>query len=250
MNKTGLNDNRLSLQAKGLLCYLLSKPDNWYVNTDDIIAHTSNRIKSIRTAMTELIHFRYMFKHQFRNKDGTYDSYNYLIYENPKQSLPIKTTTYPKRPFRSSVKPFSDKDTLLSNKDKKLITAATTQSSVKSNKSKLSAAELDYHNTRNQTLLLLKHLNITNSKKLFDIFNISDIFRYATWIQHRNCRMSNPTGFLITAIKEKWLDNLDSHTHDQETLLFYYRCSKCLKVFGYEDPIPDYSFCIKCGGKY
>ena len=32
VNNTAINDNRLSFRAKGVLVYILSKPDNWRVS--------------------------------------------------------------------------------------------------------------------------------------------------------------------------------------------------------------------------
>ena len=63
MNKTGLNDKRLSLKSKGLLCYLLSKPDNWYISTQDIISNNDNARASVFSAINELVRYGYMFKH-------------------------------------------------------------------------------------------------------------------------------------------------------------------------------------------
>ena len=36
MNNTGINDKNLSFKAKGVLAYLISKPDNWYINYRDL----------------------------------------------------------------------------------------------------------------------------------------------------------------------------------------------------------------------
>ena len=32
-----LEDTRLSWRAKGLLCYMLSRPDNWKINKTDLV---------------------------------------------------------------------------------------------------------------------------------------------------------------------------------------------------------------------
>lgn len=246
MNKTGLNDKRLSLKAKGLLCYLLSKPDNWYIDTKELTSNNSNGLKSILSTINELVHFSYIQKLQLRNNNGQYQNYNYLVFENPYSPNPIKTTTSPKRPFRLTDNPLTDKDTLLINNKKESNDTTATPHSKYPSFNTMSAADIDILNTKTETKKLLNQLKIKNHKKLFDIFPISDIFKYATWIHDRNVRMKNPTGFLITAIKQKWIDNIDTHGNDQEHLLFYYRCQQCHRVFGYQDPIHDYSFCNKC----
>ncbi|GAI91055.1 unnamed protein product, partial [marine sediment metagenome] len=83
MNNSGVNDPRLSLKAKGLLAYLMSKPDCWYINYNDIIKHSSNGIKSIRSAISELLSFGYMERAQLRNYNGEYGFYDFIVYEKP-----------------------------------------------------------------------------------------------------------------------------------------------------------------------
>ena len=248
MNKTVLEDNRLSLKAKGLCCYLLGKPDDWYIHTDEIASNSTNGIKSIWSAIKELVKYGYMYKHQFRKEDGKYHSYNYLVFENP-GGIPLKkTTTSPNRPFRSSVNGSSDNGTLLINNKELNNKKAASKSFNKSNSNVKSAAYLEKTNKTTLIEKILYDLNISNQKIFFDSFPISDIFQYATWIKERNCAMKNPTGFLYTAIKEKWMDNILLESKDPKSLLYYYRCSECGKVFGYPDQILDYFLCNKCEG--
>ncbi|MBA7477068.1 hypothetical protein ES707_12466 [subsurface metagenome] len=248
MNKTVLEDKRLSLKAKGLCCYLLGKPDDWYIHTDEIASNSTNGIKSILSAIKELVKYGYMYKHQFRKEDGKYHSYNYLVFENPGGTPLIKTTTSPNRPFRSSVKGSSDNGTLLINKSNKLIKEAASKSFNKSNNDVKSAAYFEKTNKTTVIEKILSDLNISNQKIFFDSFPLSDIFQYSMWIKERNCAMINPTGFLYTAIKEKWMDNILLESKDPKSRLYYYRCSECGKVFGYPDQILDYTLCNKCEG--
>lgn len=245
MNKTVLDDKRLSFKATGLLTYLLGKPDNWFINYYNLVHSKTDGIHSITSAFKELMKFGYIHKLQFRSNDGTYDSYHYLVFEKPKTSSSVKTITQPKSGF-----PISDNQVLLINKRKKLIKQQQPSTLNKSNIIAVAVAKLSSKNKKTETVLLLRELKIRNHKKLFALFSFSDIFKYANWIKDKNCRMKNPTGFLITAIKEKWLDNLDADPDDSETFLFYYKCQKCGKVFSYVDPIRDYDFCNKCGGIY
>jgi hypothetical protein len=248
MNKTVLEDKRLSLKAKGLCCYLLGKPDNWYIHTDEIASNSKNGIKSIWSAIKELVKYGYMYKHPFRKEDGKYHSYNYLVFECPGGTPLIKTTTSPNRPFGSSDNGSSDNGTLLiNNKELNNINAAS-KTLDKSNSKVKSAAYLKKLNKTTLIEKILSDLNISNQKIFFDSFPLSDIFQYATWIKERNCSMKNPTGFLYTAIKDNWMDNILLESQDPKSRLFYYRCCGCGKVFGYPDPISDYSFCNKCEG--
>ncbi|NVM55338.1 MAG: hypothetical protein HWN66_16645 [Candidatus Helarchaeota archaeon] len=211
MNKTGLNDKRLSLKAKGLLCYLLSKPDNWYVNINEIVSNSNNGIKSIHSAINELIKFGYIFKHQFRNNDGKFYNYNYLIYEKPEKLKPIKTTTQPKRPFRQTDKRIPDNSTLLINNNNKVIKDSLTTIIRRQNNFCDVHEDLNLQKLKKETILLLHELHIKNFKKLFDSYSVYDIFDYADWMLSFKSRIKNPTGFLISALKENWLDLNELH---------------------------------------
>ncbi|GAJ21582.1 unnamed protein product, partial [marine sediment metagenome] len=108
-----------------------------------------------------------------------------------------------------------------------------------------SAAYLENLNKTTLIEKILHDLNISNQKIFFDSFPLSDIFQYSMWIKERNCAMRNPTGFLFTAIKEKWMDNILLEDYDPKSRLYYYRCNSCLKVFGYPEEIKDFYLCNK-----
>ncbi|MBA7532421.1 hypothetical protein ES705_24647 [subsurface metagenome] len=150
----------------------------------------------------------------------------------------------------SAVRPSAVSQPLLSNKTALNNKTTATESSNKSNSIAVVVRNFVKRNKNTELSLLLRELKIYNHKKLFALFPFSDILKYANWIKDKNCIMKNPTGFLITAIKEKWLDNLDADSNDGKQLLFYYKCQKCGKVFSYIDPILNYDFCNKCGGIY
>ena len=49
-----LNDDNLSWKAKGILCYLLSKPDDWKPQVTDLTNHGSNGNGSVSSGLLEL----------------------------------------------------------------------------------------------------------------------------------------------------------------------------------------------------
>lgn len=248
MNKTSINDKRLSLKAKGLHCFLLSKPDNWYIDTRDIVSNNSNGRDSVLSSINELVKYGYMYKHRFRNNDGTFNSYNYLVYENPHGIPHTKPPAPPQTDFPILDRPITDNHTLLINKRYQLIKEAASKNLHKSNKkSNYVAYSIK---TPEETILiqLLNSLHIINYKIFFDSFSISDILTYANWVKERNCTMVNPTGFLYTALKDRWMDNIVLESQDPKSRLFYYRCFECGKVYGYPDLISDYHLCNKCEG--
>lgn len=72
-----LNDDSISWKAKGLLCYLLSKPENWRSNYLDIMKHSPRKENgkytdgeiSLRTIMKELVSNGYAKKEVIVDKD-------------------------------------------------------------------------------------------------------------------------------------------------------------------------------------
>jgi len=52
--KSMLDDQNLSWKAKGILCYLLGKPDDWKARTMDIQRHGVNGGSSVQTGLKEL----------------------------------------------------------------------------------------------------------------------------------------------------------------------------------------------------
>lgn len=83
IDKYGLNDERLSWKAKGLLAYLLSKPDDWQVYETDLIKRATDGRDSVRTGLRELEKFGYLSRRQIRGENGSFGHVEYIIYERP-----------------------------------------------------------------------------------------------------------------------------------------------------------------------
>lgn len=54
IDKRPLEDVRLSWRAKGLLVYLLTKPDNWVVVMSDLVTRSRDKRQSTQKAFAEL----------------------------------------------------------------------------------------------------------------------------------------------------------------------------------------------------
>jgi len=83
IDKHGLNDDRLSWKAKGLLAYLLSKPDNWQVYERDLIKRATDGRDAVRTGLRELEKYGYLARRQIRREDGSFGHMEYVVYERP-----------------------------------------------------------------------------------------------------------------------------------------------------------------------
>lgn len=49
-----INNKELSLKAKGLLCYLISKPDGWNFSAENIATQNKEGLLAIKSALKEL----------------------------------------------------------------------------------------------------------------------------------------------------------------------------------------------------
>jgi len=68
-----LTDERLSWEARGLLGYLLSKPDDWQVRLYDLVRRGPAGEHKIRRMLRELGEAGYLRRHRFRGPDGRFE---------------------------------------------------------------------------------------------------------------------------------------------------------------------------------
>ena len=84
------NDKDLSWEARGVLAYLLSKPDDWTVRNGDIYKQGPAGINKVKRILGELQEAGYLQRTRFRKSDGTFE-WESTIYETPPTIAP-KTT--------------------------------------------------------------------------------------------------------------------------------------------------------------
>lgn len=78
-----LNDDRLSFRARGVLIWLLSKPDDWRTRSDSIAAQSPTEGRdAIRSALRELAELGYLAREKFQNELGQWCTVQ-TIYEEP-----------------------------------------------------------------------------------------------------------------------------------------------------------------------
>jgi len=83
MHKGFFDDHRLSFKAKGILGYLLTKPDNWEVRITDLMNHAKDGRDSIYAGLAELKTHGYYSKIQVRGENGRLSHWESLICEVP-----------------------------------------------------------------------------------------------------------------------------------------------------------------------
>ncbi len=114
LDNTGIRDERLSWKAKGLHTYLLHLPNDWDVYLNDLKNRSKDGRDSTASAINELIDNGYIERKVKREK-GKFASYEYTIYEKPYTGNP------------KTVNPITEKPTLLSTKDTKLLNKVSTK---------------------------------------------------------------------------------------------------------------------------
>lgn len=82
MDKTPLNDKRLSWKAKGIMAYMLSKPDDWTFYLDEIATHSTDGMSSFRSGFNELKKLGYIQRVQSRDETGKFN-WETIVYEQP-----------------------------------------------------------------------------------------------------------------------------------------------------------------------
>ena len=84
ISNQALEDPRLSLKAKGLLAYLLTKPDGWTVVVAHLVKQSNDGRHAVDQALKELERYGYIIRtKQGRGQGGKFDSVDTEVHERP-----------------------------------------------------------------------------------------------------------------------------------------------------------------------
>lgn len=81
------NDKSLSWEARGVLAYLLSKPDDWTVRNGDLYKQGPAGINKVKRILAELQKAGYLQRTRIRKPDGTFE-WETTLYETPPTIAP------------------------------------------------------------------------------------------------------------------------------------------------------------------
>lgn len=114
LDKRISEDKRLTWEARGLLVYLLGKPDHWKVSTHALINETVGTRKhsgrdSVRAILGELMSAGYMVRIVARAEQGKVAGYDYIVSERPGTDSPATDQPGPVNP------PLVSNDVVVSN---------------------------------------------------------------------------------------------------------------------------------------
>lgn len=83
INKKSLWDKNLSLEAVGLWTRLLSRPDNWQINAEELATSCNCYVRGIYRILKELITHGYAYRHQEKSQNGKFAPVIYYVFEVP-----------------------------------------------------------------------------------------------------------------------------------------------------------------------
>ena len=103
IDQRAIEDARLSWAARGLLVYLLSKPDDWQVRVKDLQKRGDLGRDGIYKLLAVLRRFHYLRYEKNRTRDGRVRGGSYAVYEVPYTDSP--ETAFPDTAPPGTVKP-------------------------------------------------------------------------------------------------------------------------------------------------
>ncbi len=89
----------MSWKAKGLLGYLLSRPDDWTVRLGDLVKRSTDKMHATRQALRELVMAGHALQVEYRHPNGKYAGTVYEVHERPLYENPL--AVYPKAEKRT-----------------------------------------------------------------------------------------------------------------------------------------------------
>lgn len=106
-----IDNSSLSFKARGLLIYMLSKPDDWQFYTSELAKHSSKEgIAAIKSALHEIEKAGYLIRQKKRQDDGKFGGIDWKLVDTPAFSPEVD---YPLADKPSADKPLADNRTLL-----------------------------------------------------------------------------------------------------------------------------------------
>lgn len=81
-------NKKLTLKAKGMICTMLSLPDDWNFSEMGLVELSNDSRTGIRNTLNELMEYGYLTRKQLKNKNGSFANMEYTIYEEPLYQKP------------------------------------------------------------------------------------------------------------------------------------------------------------------
>lgn len=122
IDRRPLEDDRLSWAARGVLGYLLAKPDDWALRIENLRRHGDLGRDALYGILKQLRHYGYVERRVMRDEKGRITQTLYVVYEVPRTESPLPDkpdTAYPDAGAPDSDGPDRAEPTQLSNQGTK-----------------------------------------------------------------------------------------------------------------------------------
>ena len=83
-----VNDDRISFGAKGVACYLLSKPDGWQFYLIDIQNHSNESLLKVKKYIKELESIGFLIRIKIKNDKGQFIGLEYRFNLEYTETIP------------------------------------------------------------------------------------------------------------------------------------------------------------------
>lgn len=97
IRRATFEDSRLSWEARGLLGYLLVKPDDWKINVSNLVNQSPGGRDRVYRILSELIEHHYIQRTEIRIS-GKISGYEYVVFEEPYTEEPDEIQSSPVGP--------------------------------------------------------------------------------------------------------------------------------------------------------
>ncbi len=87
INKYAIRNSSLSFKARGILCYLLEKPNNWRVYQSELVKNTTDGKDAVSSGIKELEEHGYIVKARIRDDKGKILRWEYIVLEEPQDEI-------------------------------------------------------------------------------------------------------------------------------------------------------------------
>lgn len=168
MDNSGLQDPGLSWKAKGLLAFMLSRPDDWRFYVNELQQNATDGKGATASGIRELIEAGYIAREQKREK-GRFKSYDYTIYEtgvpvsddspteNPEPDKPALENPSPERPSPEKPKTKNPSTDNPNSEKQPIINTNNKPNTKRPNTKEIYTGVFDYWNRQG----IIKHRKIT-----------------------------------------------------------------------------------------
>lgn len=112
LDKGFLNNPEISWQSKGLLAYMLSLPNDWTFNIQDLTNRSKNGRDATKSIVKELQEAGYIQKEQARSERGKFGGTVFLVFETPNKQ-PLTENPSPVNP--ATEEPLTENPSLINN---------------------------------------------------------------------------------------------------------------------------------------